>query len=334
MKMFKIFFLCCLSLNCFAQYDLKVKDTQVEITGPAGSQTLRVRILDSLNKVVVDTLQHITVTGTFKQVITVNNPVMWSPGHPYLYKAEISLSKGKKTVIPFGFRKVTVSAKTGLLINDYRTQLKGANLITGSIAQIKAAGFNAVRITRPVSDTVFAACDRLGILVLDETGNKKHHPSIVLWGKPGHYETDNQPVPENVLFSVSTPADSFFHAWQQVRNHTYVIGDFVAADTDYINKTPYALYRDVIIYRSPIEMMVNGAASWTWPGKNGQNMLVTVYASSKKVRLTLNDELLAVKDVPDSTLTVTFEVPYRSGILAAFAITSGEETGSTALVSK
>jgi hypothetical protein len=333
MRMLKIFSVCCfIALKSFAQFEVNVKNNQIQVSGKLSNKTVHVRILDSLNNIVAD--KHIAVTDTFKADFVIDNPVAWSPNHPYLYKAEISPLKGKRIVIPFGLRTVSVSAKTGLLLNDWRTQLKGVNLTSRNVRQLKAAGFNTVRITRQVHDSVFEVCDKIGMLVVDESNSKKYHACIVMRGKP--YEVEGLQVPDNVMFSTATPADSFFHAWQRVRNHTNVIGDFVT-DTDYIdqagNKTAHALYRDVIVYNSPVSMIVNGVPSWTWPGKVGQVMQVTVFASSKKVRLTLNDEFLALKDVPEN-FTVTFEIPYRPGILAAFAITSGNEVGSTSLLTK
>jgi beta-galactosidase len=142
------------------------------------STPLKVRIIDSTGKVVAEG----------EQDITLNNPVLWSPARPYLYKAEIShIKDGKVTgrsVIPIGIRNVHIDAKTGLTINGERTLLKGGcvhhdNGLLGAAAfdraeerkveLLKAAGFNAIRTSHnPPSEKFLETCDRLGMLVIDE----------------------------------------------------------------------------------------------------------------------------------------------------------------------
>lgn len=148
--------------------------------------TVRIHILDSTGSVIAKTEQ--TANDSINQQLTVNTPILWSPTHPYLYKAEISvLTAGKVTdrsVIPFGIRDVHMDAKTGLTINGRRTWLKGAcvhhdNGLLGAAAYdraeerkvelLKAAGFNAIRTSHnPPSEKFLETCDRLGMLAIDE----------------------------------------------------------------------------------------------------------------------------------------------------------------------
>ncbi|GAA3945612.1 DUF4982 domain-containing protein [Chitinophaga oryziterrae] len=143
----------------------------------SGNAAISVRITDSTGKVVAEGKQ-----------TTINHPSLWSPAHPYLYKAEISLiNAGKVTdqvVIPLGIRNIHIDAETGLTINGERIFLKGGcvhhdNGLLGAaafdraeerkVALLKAAGFNAIRTSHnPPSGKFLETCDRLGMLVIDE----------------------------------------------------------------------------------------------------------------------------------------------------------------------
>ncbi len=107
-------------------------------------------------------------------------------------------------------------------------------------------------------------------------------------------------------------------------------------DLDLIgNKKPQCYFRNVLWGVSPIAMavhkpiapgkeeVVNGWAwtderqSWTWDGLQGQTMTVHVYSRSPKVSLTLNGQLLGIRETDKETYTATFEVPYTPGELVA-----------------
>jgi beta-galactosidase len=177
----------------------------------------------------------------------------------------------------------------------------------------------------------------------------------------GRYAIDERRVPGRVMYGSETVPSELYDAWNQVLGLPFVIGDFVwtgidnlgdanCGDIDLIgNKKMQSYYRDVVWGNSPIEIAVHTPVkgkeivsrrgwpdetpSWTWPGKADSLMQVRVFTRSKKVRLTLNDELVALKEVPDNTpLSVTFEVPYKPGILAAFALNDGKESGVKTLI--
>jgi beta-galactosidase len=110
-------------------------------------------------------------------------------------------------------------------------------------------------------------------------------------------------------------------------------------DIDLIgNKKPQSHYRDVVWRNSPLEMLVHTpipegkketvswwgwpdeSESWTWPGMKDKMMQVRVFTRAKKVILLLNEFKIAAKDAPDSLpLTFTFNVPYKPGVITAFA---------------
>ena len=125
-----------------------------------------------------------TLTG----IIEVQNPLLWSVDTPDLYTAEVTVEAGgrmgDRVSTTFGIRSVEFSAEKGFLLNGKALELKGTclhhdNGLLGSAAieraevrkveLMKAAGFNAIRCSHnPPSEAFLDACDRLGILVIDE----------------------------------------------------------------------------------------------------------------------------------------------------------------------
>lgn len=123
-----------------------------------------------------------------EQDITVNNPALWSVETPSLYNAVVTVKEDDKVLDtvtePFGIRTISWSAKTGLLLNGREIKLSGGclhhdNGLLGAAAYdraeerkaklMKAAGFNAVRTSHNIPSEAFLnACDRLGLLVIDE----------------------------------------------------------------------------------------------------------------------------------------------------------------------
>ncbi len=122
-----------------------------------------------------------------EQLLTLNKPSLWSPDSPSLYKAKITIkSKDVNDIISenFGIRTITMDAQNGFLINGTPLLLKGGcvhhdNGPLGSKAYdraeerrvelLKASGYNSVRCAHnPPSKAFLEACDRLGLLVIDE----------------------------------------------------------------------------------------------------------------------------------------------------------------------
>lgn len=150
--------------------------------------------------------------------IPVENPHLWSCEDPYLYKvvtevyANGCLTDTYTTVT--GIRHIAFDPDRGFLLNGKSVKLKGVNMHqdhagVGSaipdglqewrLMQLKKFGCNAYRSSHnPMTPEMLDACDRLGILVIEEnrlTGvNREHidllekmirrdrnHPSIILW---------------------------------------------------------------------------------------------------------------------------------------------------------
>jgi beta-galactosidase len=70
--------------------------------------------------------------------------------------------------------------------------------------------------------------------------------------------------------------------------------------------------------------------SWTWPGAEGQELVVRVYGAGDEVSLVLDDREIAKKPVGNE-LTTEFRVPYRPGRLTARLFKTGKEAARVSL---
>lgn len=161
---------------------------------------------------------------------SIAHPQPWAPATPVRYRAVMRLRREgqivDEVVTPFGIRTLHVSAERGFELNGRALKLVGANVHAdngplGTAAfdraeerraeLLKDAGFNAVRTAHnPPAPAFIEACDRLGLLVVEEAfdgwekGKTPHdysvamkewwqrdidamvrrdrnHPSVVLW---------------------------------------------------------------------------------------------------------------------------------------------------------
>jgi len=197
--------------------------------------TVRSALMDSAGKPAGSAQSAVTVgpgsQTEASQEIVVSDPRLWSPASPALYRAVTQVLKDGKVVdqvvTPFGIRSLAWSPEEGLLLNGKSIKLAGGSVHhdngpLGSAAfdraeerrveLLKAAGYNAVRTAHnPPSPEFLNACDRLGLLVLDEAFDTwkaskvkfdygrdfdqwwqrdisamvlrdRNHPSVVVWG--------------------------------------------------------------------------------------------------------------------------------------------------------
>lgn len=221
---------------------VKVRTT-VEYTLPAGQQngyrpaqevTLRTLVFapDGSQVGQAETSGPVQAGGSFEfvQEIQLNAPQLWSPDAPNLYRLECYVEYEGQTAdrceTTFGVRSLAYSAEQGFLLNGQPIKMKGGcvhhdNGVLGAasyprseerkVALLKASGFNAIRCAHnPPAPAFLDACDRLGMLVIDEAfdcwreGKNPHdyhvvfddwwerdieamvlrdrnHPSVVVW---------------------------------------------------------------------------------------------------------------------------------------------------------
>jgi len=202
-----------------------------ENSGPA---ILVTRLLDVRGMEVgkVESNQTIQTKGAydFTQTIDVKAPELWSPETPALYTAISEVSVDGRAVdhteTKFGIRTLTFDVAQGFLLNGKPLKLKGGCLHHDNgplgarafdraeerrVELLKASGFNALRLAHnPPSPAFLEACDRLGMMVIDEAfdmwreGKNPHdyhlffedwwqrdvesmidrdrnHPSVIMW---------------------------------------------------------------------------------------------------------------------------------------------------------
>jgi beta-galactosidase len=156
--------------------------------------TFEVAIRDAAGEVVAEDSGPVTVRPGGEAVVRhrlyVDEPRRWGVDAPYLYQftARLIDEDGQPVdavEIPFGIRTVRLDPRRGLRINDEVVKLRGAcvhhdNGPLGAatirraeerrVEILKSAGFNAIRSSHnPLSPAMLDACDRLGMLVFDET---------------------------------------------------------------------------------------------------------------------------------------------------------------------
>jgi beta-galactosidase len=174
-----------------------------EVENKSGKNTvskLLINIIDYDGKIVqsVESQLKMISTGSevFTQAISIPQPKLWSVEVPNLYIAEIQvITDGivtDKVSTTFGVRTIHFDAKTGFTLNGKKVLLKGGcmhndNGFLGSttidraeerrVQLMKAYGFNAIRTSHnPPSRQFLDACDRNGILVLDEAFDMWERP--------------------------------------------------------------------------------------------------------------------------------------------------------------
>ncbi len=153
----------------------------------------------------------------------IQNPRLWSPDSPYLYRVENTIRENgriiDKNIQPLGFRWFRFDPNTGFHLNGSPLKLRGTNrhqdfkglgnalpdrYHVRDLELIKGAGFNFLRLAHyPQDPAVLDAADRLGLLIWEET------PLV-------NYITDSTAFSENSALMVREMV-------RQHRNHPSVI---------------------------------------------------------------------------------------------------------------
>lgn len=155
---------------------------------------------------------------TVKQRMEIADPVAWSIDNPQRYRVETHVVRDGADVdaveTHFGVRSVVFDAKRGFRLNGQPVKLKGVcchqdhagvgsavpeALQVWRIERLKEMGANAYRCGHhPPAREVLEACDRLGVLVIDEARvfgvsdehvdqaermirRDRNHPCVILW---------------------------------------------------------------------------------------------------------------------------------------------------------
>ena len=178
-------------------------------------------------------------TGDVEQTTTITAPELWSPETPRLYRLVTTVASGGQTVdrveTEFGVRTVAFDANRGFLLNGKPYELKGTcnhqdhagvgaalpdRLQYFRIAKLKEIGANAYRTSHnSPTPELLEACDRLGMLVMDESRlvgsdalhlkwfeeqvrRDRNHPSVAIWSL-GNEEFTVQGTPSGARVAVT-----------------------------------------------------------------------------------------------------------------------------------
>src|SRR2546421_8329964 len=135
----------------------------------------------------LDLAAHSTLTAS--QQLPVADAQLWSVDTPHLYtlNSEVLLDGAvvDRETTRFGIRSIAVDPANGFRLNGVPMKLKGGNVhhdhgLLGAasydraeerkVELMKSAGFNALRCAHnPPAPALLDACDRLGMLVIDES---------------------------------------------------------------------------------------------------------------------------------------------------------------------
>jgi beta-galactosidase len=189
----------------------KINQTILDATGKTVSEK-------AINSCTLNPRETKDFSTDFSTDLTVQNATLWSLENPYLYKMITSVYEEDKLVdtfqTTFGIRTIRFDANEGFFLNGKHVKIKGTNnhqdhagvgaampdaLQDFRIKTLKSFGSNAYRCSHNVpTPELLEACDRLGMLVIDEhrmmgstqvqlddvkkmIERDRNHPSIISW---------------------------------------------------------------------------------------------------------------------------------------------------------
>ena len=202
--------------------DIKIETDLKNVFNSAQKFVLHSFVIDSKNNVVGNNSTKIEMDpfGQKKiaEKINIKNPSLWSIETPTLYKLVSVIEKNNQVVdrieTTFGIRTITFDKDKGFFLNGKHVKVKGVcchqdHAGVGSalpdrlqyyrIELLKEMGCNAYRTSHnPPTNELLDACDKLGMLVLDENRlmgsspefisqferlilRDRNHPSVIAW---------------------------------------------------------------------------------------------------------------------------------------------------------
>ena len=210
-----------------AQEGLKIWEVEIDteltnLTEREVGVTVEAIMLDESGEEVASIkAEHTLLTGasgTVHQHLRVENPGLWTLEKPALYRVITRVWSGESLIdeyaTPFGFRTLRFDPDQGFFLNETHIKLRGTcnhqdhagvgvalpdRLFEYRVKRLLEMGSNAYRCAHnPPAPELLEACDRLGMLVLDETRHldsspvglaqleslirrDRNHPCVILW---------------------------------------------------------------------------------------------------------------------------------------------------------
>jgi beta-galactosidase len=184
---------------------------------------IRAELLDDYGQAIASTKTQLTAPSLQSEMVRMvvkvpGRPRLWSPESPALYGVRVTMERDGCSVdsvrVPCGFRTIRFDPAKGFFLNDRPYKIQGTcnhqdhagvgvavptALWDFRIRRLKELGSNAYRCAHhPPAPGFLDACDRLGMLVMDENRNfnptpeylgqlramllrDRNHPSVFLW---------------------------------------------------------------------------------------------------------------------------------------------------------
>jgi beta-galactosidase len=237
----------------------------------------------------------------------------------------------------------------------YDEKLPNASRL-GEVAKELVADVKKLDTSRPVTAGLASA------LMSNETG---YADALDVTGynyQEFRYAPDHQKYPKRILYGSEN--GMALDAWNIVADNDYVLGQFLWTGFEYLgeagqfpsrhstsgiidlagNKKPEFYFRqslwsdkpmvfigttDRLTDNGPVSLWAHKRVDPVWNWNAGQLISVNVFTNCEEVELYLNSQSLGTKKMADfRNRTITWEVPYQSGVLKAVARTSGRELAS------
>lgn len=217
-------------LSVQAEPDLNTKMAAVKVKANISNRYFekktahaRVKIKDMEGRVIAENDGEALIeewdSAEYSCGLAIEDAALWDLDSPYLYRAAVSLYLGENVCdeyeVDFGIRDMRFDSDSGFYLNGRHIRIQGLcchhdHAGTGiaipdsvneyRIKKMKGMGANAIRSSHyPASAALLDICDRLGMLVFEETRRMssapedieclkamvkrdRNHPSVFLWG--------------------------------------------------------------------------------------------------------------------------------------------------------
>ena len=180
------------------QADLRVEHKLDVIPDRVEGYELDITIADPAGRQVARKRTHADGMGHFATLMTVNNPALWSPESPQLYRLTAVLLRDGQELdrqsTKVGIRTVSFSKDGGFQLNGERRKIKGVCLhhdlgplgaainktaLIRQIEMMKAMGADAIRTAHNMPSTwQMEICDSLGMMVMAESFDGWREPKV------------------------------------------------------------------------------------------------------------------------------------------------------------
>jgi len=201
---------------------LRIRTALVNEGASAQGAALVSKVMDDAGKVVATASLPVSLDAgarrEFQQQVIVREPRLWSLETPRMYQLVSTIEEGGQPLdslkTPFGIRTIRFDAEKGFFLNGKAVKIRGVcnhqdfagigiavpdTLEYWRVRKVQEMGANAWRMSHnPPTPSLLDACDRLGMLVMDENRHlsdspdnlaevagmverDRNHPSIIMW---------------------------------------------------------------------------------------------------------------------------------------------------------